>query len=349
MRGCVCNILPPHPNLLPQIQLKSVLSLIYPFGSLISGEKEQEKRNTETYGLDYDNFFRHLFRNFRNGQIMIVVKLGGGHGINYDAFCDDVAKVRSQGGTLVVVHGGSARLNEIATALNRPPRFITSPQGITSRWTDQEAMECFLMTYCGLVNKTLVELLQQRRVNAVGLSGMDGGIWTGPRKDVTQVVENGVRRVLRGNLTGRVDRVNVTLLRTLIEDGYLPVLTPPALSDDQRAINVDGDRAAARTAVEMQAESLLILTNQPGVLRDLSDPQSTLPELLLAADLSQEYDFIQGRMRIKLMAASEALRGGVPRVVIADGRQPNCIERGLAGCGTTIRLQNADGKSPQTP
>ncbi len=277
---------------------------------------------------------------------MIVVKLGGGHGINYDAFCDDVAKVRSQGETLIVVHGGSARLNEIATALNRPPRFITSPQGITSRWTDQEAMECFLMTYCGLVNKTLVERLQQRRVNAVGLSGMDGGIWTGPRKDVTQVVENGVRRILRGNLTGRVDHVNARLLRTLIDDGYLPVLTPPALSDDQRAINVDGDRAAARTAIEMRAESLLILTNQPGVLRDLGDPQSTLSELCLADDLSQDYDFVQGRMRIKLMAASEALRGGVSRVIISDGCQPNCIERGLAGCGTTVRLRTKEVKSP---
>jgi [amino group carrier protein]-L-2-aminoadipate/L-glutamate 6-kinase len=274
---------------------------------------------------------------------MIVVKLGGGHGINYDAFCDDVAKIQSAGETLIVVHGGSARLNEIAAALGRPPRFITSPQGITSRWTDREAMECFLMTYCGLINKTLIELLQQRQVNAIGLSGMDGGVWTGPRKDVTQVVEDGVRRVLRGNLTGRVDRVNTKLLRTLIDEGYLPVLTPPALSDDQSAINVDGDRAAARTAIEMQAESLLILTNQPGVLRDLSDPQSAVAELWLTDDLSREHDYVQGRMRIKLLAASEALRGGVRRVIICDGRQPNCIERGLAGSGTIVRLAPDSG------
>ena len=277
---------------------------------------------------------------------MIVVKLGGGQGIQYDAFCDDVANLRSRGESLIVVHGGSARLNEIATALNRPPRFITSPQGITSRWTDSEAMECFLMAYCGLVNKTLVEHLHQRRVNAIGLSGMDGGIWAGPRKDVTQVVEDGVRRILRGNLTGRVDRVNSQLLRTLLDGGYLPVLTPPALSDDQRAINVDGDRAAARTAIAMGAEALLLLTNQPGVLRDLDDPQSVVPELLLSDEPAQDYDFVQGRMRIKLMAAREALRGGVPRVIISDGCQPNCIERGLAGSGTTIRLRTEEVKSP---
>lgn len=269
---------------------------------------------------------------------MIVVKLGGGQGINYEAFCDDVASVQTRGKELVVVHGGSSRLNEIASALNRPPKFITSPQGITSRWTDREAMDCFLMAYCGLVNKTLVELLQQRNVNAMGLSGMDGGIWKGPRKDATHVMENGVKRIMRGNLTGRVDHVNAKLLRSLLSDGYLPVLTPPALSDDSKAINVDGDRAAARTAIEMQADALVILTNQPGVLRELNDPKSLLDEMTLTDDLSQAYGFVQGRMRIKLMAASEALRGGVGRVIISDGRQPNCIERALSGSGTSLRL-----------
>lgn len=272
---------------------------------------------------------------------MIVVKLGGGKGLEYTAFCDDVARIHQRGERMVVVHGGSARLNELATALHRPPRFVTSPQGITSRYTDPDAMECFLMAYCGLVNKSIVQLLQQRGVNAIGLSGLDGAIWSGPRKDVTHVVEDGVRRILRGNLTGRVDHVNAPLLLNLIEGGYLPLLTPPALSSDQLAINVDGDRAAAKTAIALQAEALLILTNQPGVLRDLDDPRSLVPELLLTDGFSKEHEFVQGRMRIKLLAASEALLGGVARVIIADGRQPDCIERGLAGCGTTIRFQPA--------
>lgn len=269
---------------------------------------------------------------------MIVVKLGGGQGLDYELFCDSVAELRAQGEALIVVHGGSARLNELAAALGRPPQFVTSPQGITSRFTDFAAMECFMMAYCGVVNKTLVERLQQRNVNAIGLSGLDGGIWSGPRKDATQVVENGVRRMLRGNLTGRVDRVNVTLLQQLLNKGYLPVLTPPALSDDLRAINVDGDRAAARTSVALGADAYVILTNMPGVLRDITDPASLVSELAVRFDAPSEHEFVQGRMRIKLLAAAEALEGGVPKVIVADGRQSSCIQRALSGQGTTIRL-----------
>lgn len=269
---------------------------------------------------------------------MIVVKLGGGQGLDYDSFCDSVVALRAQGESLVVVHGGSARLNELAAALGRPPRFVTSPQGITSRFTDAATMECFLMAYCGVVNKSLVERFQQRGVNAIGLSGLDGGIWTGPRKDATHVVEDGVRRILRGNLTGRVDHVNVALLQRLIGEGYLPVLTPPALSDDHRAINVDGDRAAARTSVALAASAFIILTNQPGVLRDIHDPASLVDELVVRSDAPSEHPFVQGRMRIKLLAAAEALEGGVPRVVVSDGRAANCIQRALSGQGTTVRL-----------
>jgi acetylglutamate/LysW-gamma-L-alpha-aminoadipate kinase len=270
---------------------------------------------------------------------MIVVKLGGGKGLGFGAFCDDVAAFCADGRErLTIVHGGSAKLNDLANELNRPPTFITSPQGITSRWTDAAAMELFLMAYCGWANKNLVQELQHRHVNAVGLSGMDGGLWIGPRKDVTQVVENGVRRILRGNLTGRVDRVNTELLRNLLDKGYVPVLTPPALSDDGLAINVDGDRAAARTAIELGADALLILTNQPGVLRDLTDPESVVASINLDDRSSADLDFVQGRMKIKLLAASEALRGGVRRVIISDGRQPGCIQRALAGCGTVTQL-----------
>jgi acetylglutamate/LysW-gamma-L-alpha-aminoadipate kinase len=270
---------------------------------------------------------------------MIVVKLGGGKGLGFGPFCDDVAAFVAEGHErLIIVHGGSAKLNELANQLNCPPTFITSPQGITSRWTDAAAMELFLMAYCGYANKNLIQELQHRHINAIGLSGLDGGLWIGPRKDVTQVVENGVRRVLRGNLTGRVDRVNTELLRDLMDKGYLPVLTPPALSDDGLAINVDGDRAAARTAIEMGADALLILTNQPGVLRDLSNPDSVVANIRVDERLTTDWDFVQGRMRIKLLAAGEALRGGVRRVIISDGRQPGCIQRALAGHGTVTQL-----------
>src|SRR5512142_223834 len=110
---------------------------------------------------------------------MLVVKIGGAEGIDYDAIADDVAALVKQGQRLVVVHGGSALTNQVAAALGHPPQFVTSASGCTDRRT----LEIFEMVYCGQMNKGLVERLQRRGVNAVGLSGMDGRLWQGPRKD----------------------------------------------------------------------------------------------------------------------------------------------------------------------
>jgi acetylglutamate/LysW-gamma-L-alpha-aminoadipate kinase len=99
------------------------------------------------------------------------------------------------------------------------------------------------------VNKGIVERLQARGVNAVGLSGIDGRLWQGSRKKVTRVVANGRQRIIRDNLTGKVEQVNVALLCQLLAQGFVPVLTPPAISYEGEAMNVDGDRAAAATAV----------------------------------------------------------------------------------------------------
>ena len=128
------------------------------------------------------------------------------------------------------------------------------------------------------------------------------------------------------------------MLRSLLDAGYLPVLTPPALSYGGEAINVDGDRAAAATAVALRAETLVILSNVPGLLRDQEDPSSLIHEVLLE-ELDEVTGYARGRMRIKLLAVQEALASGVPRVVIADAREPQPIARALAGAGTLFRRQ----------
>ncbi|MFK7806014.1 MAG: [LysW]-aminoadipate kinase, partial [Anaerolineae bacterium] len=120
---------------------------------------------------------------------MIIVKVGGSEGIDYDAVCDDVAALVAEGQKLILVHGGSSLTNEVATALGHPPQFITSPSGYTSRFTDRRTLEIFEMVYCGQMNKSIVEKLQARGVNAVGLSGIDGGIWRGKRKDAIRAVD----------------------------------------------------------------------------------------------------------------------------------------------------------------
>lgn len=267
---------------------------------------------------------------------MLVLKIGGAPGMDDDAIADDIATLIGQGQRLVVVHGGSAVTNEVAAALGHPPEFVTSPSGYTSRRTDRRTLEIFEMVYCGQMNKGWVERLQRRKVNALGLSGMDGKLWTGPRKATIRIVDkDGRRRVLRDDYTGRVVQVNTSLLHALLDDGYTPVLTPPAISYEGDAINVDGDRAAAATAVALEADTLVILSNVPGLLERFPD-EASLIERIPAADLAMFMDVAQNRMKKKVMGAGEALAGGVRQIIFADGRIKQPVQQALSGKGTII-------------
>ncbi|MEW6420480.1 MAG: [LysW]-aminoadipate kinase [Deinococcota bacterium] len=266
---------------------------------------------------------------------MIVVKVGGSAGIDYDAVCADLAALWQGGQRLVLVHGGSGETNRVAEALGHPPRFVTSPSGYTSRFTDRETLEIFEMVYCGKMNKGLVERLQRLGVNAVGLSGLDGRIFEGRHKDSVRAVENGKVKVLRGDHTGTVERVNVELVNLLLGAGYLPVLTPPAASYEGVAINVDGDRAAAALAVALNADALLLLSNVPGLLRTYPDEASLIREIP-ANDVERYLDFAEGRMKKKVLGAAEAVQGGVRRVIFGDARAGQPVSAALAGEGTVV-------------
>jgi len=266
---------------------------------------------------------------------MLVVKIGGSEGINLDAVCKDVAALVREGVRLVLVHGGSQETNRVAEMLGHPPQFVTSPSGYTSRRTDRRTLEIFEMVYCGQINKGVVERLQRMGVNAVGLSGLDGRIWEGRRKKAIRVVEGGKTRVLRDDYTGVVEQVNTELLQTLLEVGYLPVLTPPAVSHEGEAINVDGDRAAGATAVALEADTLVLLSNVPGLLRDFPD-EDTLIHHIARHEIEEAAQYAQGRMRMKLLGAREALEGGVGRVVLGDARVEQPVRRALEGQGTVI-------------
>ena len=107
---------------------------------------------------------------------MIVVKVGGGRSLDVDAVVADIAALRTKGTELVLVHGGAQTTNAVAEALGHPPQFVTSESGHLSRRTDRRTLEIFEMVYCGQLNKMWVEKLQQRGINAVGLSGLDGRV-----------------------------------------------------------------------------------------------------------------------------------------------------------------------------
>jgi [amino group carrier protein]-L-2-aminoadipate 6-kinase len=266
---------------------------------------------------------------------MLVVKVGGGKDLNIDAIAADVAALVQVGSPLILVHGGAETTNEVAEALGHPPQFVTSESGFVSRRTDRRTLEIFEMVYCGQLNKMWVEKLQRLGVNAVGLSGLDGRIFEGTRKDTLRVRVKGKRMVLRDDWTGTVEQINTGLLSLLLDNGYLPVLTPPAVSHTGEAMNVDGDRAAAMVAAAFQAEALVILSNVPGLLRNFPDESSLISEIprLRANDYM---NFAEGRMKKKVMGAVEAVEEGVQRVIFADGRIEQPIRAALEGGGTQI-------------
>jgi [amino group carrier protein]-L-2-aminoadipate/L-glutamate 6-kinase len=267
---------------------------------------------------------------------LIVVKLGGTHGVDFSAICNDAAELLSQGNRFVFVHGGSAEANLLGESLGSPPRMITSPSGYTSRYTDRRTLEIFLMAVNGKVNSLLTEQLQLLGVNAFGLCGLDGKLMQAIRKDSIQSVENGKRKVIRDDFTGRIERVNTELLMMLLNSGYLPVIAPVAVSEKGEALNVDADRAAAMVASSLKAETLVLLTAVPGLMQNFPD-ESTLILQLSQSQLSAAGEAAQGRMKKKVLGAEEALRSGVSRVIIADGRIQHPISNALRGNGTVIQ------------
>ena len=259
----------------------------------------------------------------------IVVKVGGALGNRTDPVLSELAD-RSD---CVLVHGGSDEVDRWGAALGRPSEYYTSPSGVVSRKSDAAHLEVVVLALAGKVQTELVAGLARRGRSAIGLSGVDGRLLGARRKQGARaVVEGHVVRVA-DDRSGTIERVNTALLRLLLDAGLLPVVGPPAITEEGEVVNVDADRAAARIAVALGAESLVLLTNVPGLLRDRGEPSSvvsrvTRPEFEAALALAE------GRMRKKLLAAKEALDGGVPKVAIGASSRPDPVAAALRGSGT---------------
>lgn len=268
---------------------------------------------------------------------MIVVKIGGGAGVDYDRVCADIAQVVSSGQAVVVVHGTSAAVDTLAGRLNVPPRTIQSPSGYVSRYTDPETLEVYTLAAVGQMNTQIVGKLQSLGVNAVGLSGQDGKLLLAKRKDAVRAIDptTGRQRIIRDDFTGRIDSVNDGLLHLLLDAGYTPVLAPLAMGAEFERLNVDGDRAAAQVAGALKAETLVILTNVPGLMANFPD-ESSLIRHIPASGVERAIEIAGGRMKKKVLAAQEALAFGVQRIVLADSRRDGPISAALAGEGTVI-------------
>lgn len=267
---------------------------------------------------------------------LIVVKVGGAIGNQIVPVLDDLATFWHSNRPWVLVHGASSRTNEIAEALGNPPQFITSTSGYVSRRTDRKTMLLYAMAHAGDVNTQIVEGLQARKVNAIGLSGIDGRLLEGERKKELRVVRDNRRVVIRDDYTGIVEKVNSDLLLILLGSGYAPVICPPALSYENEMLNVDADRAAAKIAASLCAATLILLTSVPGVLSNPEDSRSIIRRIPRSELSSAIQHYATGRMRHKLLASQEALDGGVSRVIIAGSGVENPVEKAIAGIGTII-------------
>ncbi len=261
-----------------------------------------------------------------------VVKIGGSAGVATTTIVHDIAHCVAHGERVVLLHGGSDLTNALSQQVGHDIHMVTSPNGMVSRYTDSETLRLYSMAVAGQLNTELVALLQQHGVNALGLAGVDGRLLVARRKSIVRsLTAEGRIQILRDDYTGHIEQVNSELLTLLLNAGYIPVIAPLALSHEGERLNVDGDRAAAAVAEALHAETLVLMTNVPGLLTN-KDDSATLIQDIPADQLDNYMQYAQGRMRKKLLGAQEALNGGVTRVCIGQGSLLDVLN----GSGTTI-------------
>ena len=265
---------------------------------------------------------------------MLLIKIGGGKTINWDYVVQDlISLVKKE--EVILVHGASNKRDEIAQELGSPTKYLTAPSGNQGVYTDQQALDILCMAYAGLVNKQLVAKLQAAGIKAIGLSGADGRIWEGKRKKYLLTKENDKEKLVTDTFTGKVTKVNHRLLKLLTKEGYVPVLTQPAISNQGGLINTDNDRNIAVMAKALKVEKLVVLFEASGLLRDPEDETSLINQIN-KNELGQCFKYAQGRMRKKLLGAQEAISLGVNKIFWGDGRVKQPVISALAGKGTTI-------------
>jgi len=265
--------------------------------------------------------------------LIITIKIGGSLADRETgSLVEDVNKLIKEH-KLVIVHGGGPQINEISKKLGKEPTIVKSPSGFKSRFTDKETMDITIMAMAGKVNKNIVALLRKNQVPAIGITGLDGRTIVAERKDKIVAIENGKKRVLRGDYSGKIREVNGALLKLIMENGYLPVVAPIGISLDNEPVNLDGDRAAAQIAKAVNADVFVSLTDVPGLIID-----GELVRNLNRQEAEEVLKKVEGGMRKKIFAALEALDLGIKMVIICSGLEKNPVSSALElKVGTVIK------------
>ncbi len=258
--------------------------------------------------------------------MLLVIKMGGSilkEGASNDLVAD--LKELLKKNQIILVHGGGVEVTEIAKKLGKEQKFIISPEGFRSRYTDKETIEIYTMVMAGKINKQIVLALEAQGIKAVGLSGLDAGVLQAERKKrIIEVDTNGRKRVIDGGYTGKISAVNTDLLKLLLGNGYLPIVTPIALSEEFEPLNVDGDRTAATVAGALKANKLLLLTDVQGLMLK----GERIPKIA-ASEVKEVLSSIGAGMSTKVHAGLEALAEGVGEVLVTAGAGKNPISSAL--------------------
>ena len=245
---------------------------------------------------------------------VVVVKYGGNAMLNKElkeAVMDDIVLLNTIGIKVVLVHGGGPEINKMLDKVGKESKFV---DGL--RYTDAETMEIVQMVLTGKLNKDIVGILLQKGGRAVGLSGVDSGLIRAKKTDKDL------------GYVGDVTHVNPEILTSLLNEGFIPVVSTVALGEqgDDARYNINADTAAAKIAVALRAEKFVQLTNVPGVLRNIDDPSTLIKRIEKSALGSlKATGIIAGGMIPKIDCCLTALEGGVPRTHIIDGRVPHSL------------------------
>ncbi len=263
---------------------------------------------------------------------MIIVKVGGGDSLNLHGIVADLAQLEQP---YMIIHGANALRDRVAAQMGYNKQVITSLSGYSSVLSDEPAIDAILMAYSGLRNKRLVELCQQNGINALGLTGLDGRLVQGRRNRGIRVEENG-KKMLKRDFSGKPQTINSELLKLLLDNGYVPVLTIPIVDETGTAINSENDDIVCALQKALDARLVLQLIEAPGYMEDINDPNS-LHTHLSREQLALREQQAQGRIKRKLHALNKLAQGSVETIVISDGRIEHPVRDALAGGGTWIQ------------
>ncbi len=247
---------------------------------------------------------------------ILVIKYGGNAMTNKelkDAVMTDIVLLSQIGVKVVLVHGGGPEINEMLGRLGIESRFVNG-----LRYTDEETVDVVKMVLAGKVNKELVQLLAQHKGSAVGLCGIDGEMITAEKMTTEDGQDLGY--------VGEITEVNTKPILDALANGNVPVIATVATDKDGNTYNINADTAAARIAAELGAENLILMTDIAGLLRDKDDPSTLIPKVNVSeVPFLKRKGIISGGMIPKIDCCVEAVRRGVNKTVIIDGRVPHSI------------------------